>query len=53
MSEIKPIELLAYLKKVGFTQVAFAKRLGVNDRTVRRWLSGATPIPKWMKFIIE
>jgi DNA-binding transcriptional regulator YiaG len=53
VSEIKPIELLAYLKETGSTQIAFAKRLSVNDRTVRRWLSGATPIPKWMKFVIK
>ena len=26
-------------------QTALARRLGVNDRTVRRWASGATPIP--------
>lgn len=27
-------------------QAELAKALGVNDRTMRRWLTGETPIPK-------
>lgn len=26
-------------------QSALARDLGVNDRTVRRWVAGATPVP--------
>jgi DNA-binding transcriptional regulator YiaG len=53
MNSVTPTELMAYLKKAGFTQVGFAQTLGVNDRTVRRWLSGATPIPRWIRLIIS
>jgi transcriptional regulator with XRE-family HTH domain len=38
---------------MGFTQIGFAKLLGITDRTVRRWLSGETAIPKWVDLIIN
>jgi transcriptional regulator with XRE-family HTH domain len=30
----------------GLTRVALADKLGVDARTVRRWLAGTTPIPR-------
>lgn len=50
---VHPMDLRAYLSRMGFTQIGFAKLLGINDRTVRRWLSGETAIPKWVDLIIN
>lgn len=32
--------------RTGLTQIAVAEKLGVNRRTVARWLSGETPISR-------
>jgi transcriptional regulator with XRE-family HTH domain len=34
------------VERTGLTQLAVAEKLGVNRRTVARWLSGETPISK-------
>ena len=41
------------LRKAGMTQVGFAKMIGVNDRTVRRWISGELPVPTYVAVILE
>lgn len=38
--KITPDELRAMLARAGITQGELARRLEVNDRTVRRWASG-------------
>jgi DNA-binding transcriptional regulator YiaG len=35
----------AALKRLNLTQVAAAKLFDVNATTVRRWISGAMPVP--------
>jgi len=33
------------LHRIGWGPKTTAQRLGVNERTVRRWIDGATPCP--------
>lgn len=42
------IDLRADLARLDLSQSAFARRLGVNPRTVRRWLAGDAPIPLYV-----
>jgi DNA-binding transcriptional regulator YiaG len=35
----------AVLDKLSLSSTAAARLLGINDRTARRWTSGAAPIP--------
>jgi DNA-binding transcriptional regulator YiaG len=44
MTTITPDELRAMLADAGITQGELARRLEVNDRTVRRWASGDVPL---------
>jgi len=46
-----PKQLDAMLKSNKENRTAFALRIGVSVRTVRRWLSGQHPIPKWLEII--
>lgn len=34
------------IKALGFSQAAFAARIGYNQATVNRWATGAMPVPK-------
>ncbi|MGI9436007.1 MAG: helix-turn-helix domain-containing protein [Geminicoccaceae bacterium] len=43
-----PDELRAQIKRLGMTHEDLAYELGINDRTIRRWIAGSTPIPKWL-----
>lgn len=38
-------EFEAVLGELGLSTTAAAHLLGVNERTARRWVSGASPIP--------
>lgn len=40
-----PGEIRAALQAVGWTGEGFAKTIGINPRTARRWLSGEVNIP--------
>ena len=42
---ISPKQLKTILKKLGISQMELSRRLGVDGRTVRRWLSGEATIP--------
>ena len=42
---ISPKQLRAILKKLGLSQMELSRRLGVDGRSVRRWLAGEAPIP--------
>jgi len=39
-----PRELRRALKRLGWTQVELARRIGVNPRTVRKWVLNETPM---------
>lgn len=39
-------EFRVALERLGFTQVGFARYIGVNARTVRSWVSGRSPVPR-------
>ncbi len=43
---LTPKQLRAALRRLGLNQVAAAKQLGVDPRTVRRWLAGDRKIPE-------
>ncbi len=43
---LTPKQLRVTLKQLGLNQVAAAKQLGVDPRTVRRWLAGDRKIPE-------
>ncbi len=38
---------IALLRSAVGWQTAIAARLGIESRTVRRWVAGTTPIPEW------
>lgn len=40
------------MKQRGYTAPAAARALGVNPRTVQRWLSGHRSVPGWLKLYI-
>jgi len=48
-----PKQLDTILKANGETRTAFALRIGVTPRTVRRWLNGQHPIPQWLENILK
>lgn len=41
------------LAAIGMTQVAFAKKVGRNPRTIRRWALGERPIPDHIPLVLE
>lgn len=49
-------EYQAALDKLGLSQLAGARLLGVDDRTSRRWASGERPVPnpveRFLRFLI-
>jgi transcriptional regulator with XRE-family HTH domain len=50
---MKPSDLLKLILAKGLTRAAFAEMIGRDERTVRRWLSGASPIPPWVQKIVK
>ncbi len=40
------VQLRRLLDKAGLTQVEAGRLIGVTDRTMRRYVSGATPVPR-------
>ena len=43
----------AALERLGFTQVGFARDIGVNPRTVRSWALSEHPVPQVVAKLIE
>jgi DNA-binding transcriptional regulator YiaG len=41
------------LARLGMTQVGLARTLKVNAATVRRWISGASPIPEAVALLLK
>jgi len=48
-----PKQLRAALKRLGFSQLEAARRLGVNPRTVRFWVAGTYRIPEPVVILIR
>lgn len=43
---MRPQQLRALLKKAGLTQTDAAHLIGLTDRSMRRYVSGETPVPR-------
>ncbi len=50
---ISPQEFRRVLRRLRLSQVQAARRLGVNERTVRRWVAGASRIPESVTLILQ
>lgn len=48
-----PTEFRASLDLMHMSQTAFARALGCNARTVRRWALGQTPVPSEVALILR
>lgn len=46
-------QLQKLLDKMGETQVGMAKRLGISDRNMRRYVSGELPIPRVVELAVR
>ena len=47
-------ELKSTLSALSLSQVAFARILGANTRTVQRWITGEyKPVPEYATFAVE
>lgn len=42
-----------HLNRLGLTQMAFARLVGTNPRTVRRWAAGDSPIRQEIVMLVE
>lgn len=47
-----PAELISARKAMNLTQEAMAKLVGKTSRSVRRWESGASPVPQYVHIIV-
>jgi hypothetical protein len=45
-------QLQKLLDKMGETQVGMAKRLGISDRNMRRYVSGELPVPRVVELAV-
>jgi hypothetical protein len=53
-SAMRGDELWSKVQKIGFaSQVAFAAKVGVSDRTVRGWISELYPVPLTIAMLIN
>jgi hypothetical protein len=43
-----PLQVAAWKKKNGHSNITAAEALGTHPRTFARWLAGDTPSPKWL-----
>lgn len=46
-------QLQRLLDKMGETQVGMAKRLGISDRNMRRYVAGELPVPKVVELAVR
>ncbi len=49
----RPEYLAELIGSTGLTQAAVAKKIGVDERTIRRWLSGQRQFPYTVQFALE
>ena len=45
-TDLSPDEFRAALKRLGFSQVGFARFIEKDDRQVRHWIAGDWPVPR-------
>lgn len=45
-------EFRTALGRVGESQRGFARLVGVDERTVRRWISGSAEVPLWVPLLL-
>jgi DNA-binding transcriptional regulator YiaG len=50
---MSPQQFRQALRQLGMSQVQAAKRLGVNPRTVRRWVAGDSRIPESVSLVLQ
>jgi len=50
---MSPQQFRHALRRLGLNQVRAAERLGVNARTVRRWVAGDSRIPESVSLLLE
>ncbi len=50
---MKPIELIKWRKKNGYSQIRLAKALGVITQTVFRWEKGKRAIPPFLHLALK
>jgi hypothetical protein len=48
-----PKQLQGLLDKIGETQIGMAKRIGIDGRTMRRYVSGQLPVPRVTEIAIR
>ena len=48
-----PDAFRAHLTRLGYSQAGFARLMKVDERTVRRWGTGDTPIPESVRMLLE
>lgn len=53
MSPLSPDHLKKLLKRLGLSQRKAAKDLGVNERTMRRWIAGDAKPPESVRLLLE
>ena len=46
-------QLQRLLDKMGETQVGMAKRLGISDRNMRRYVAGELPVPRVVELAVQ
>jgi len=46
-------ELRHIVDRFGTSQRGLAQQLGVNERTVRHWIAGDSPIPRSIEILID
>ncbi len=49
----RPEYLAELIRSTGLTQVALGDKIGVDERTIRRWLSGQRQFDYTVQFAIE
>lgn len=47
-----PADIRTQITASGLTQNEWCRKHGLAGRTVRRWLSGHTPVPKWLEAVL-
>ena len=48
-----PDQLRAAIETLGTNQAALARAVGVNPRTMRRWIAGDSPIPRTAAILVR
>lgn len=46
-------ELKEYIEKIGATRQEIAQLLDVDYRTLSRWISGESPVPRMVELLIQ